>query len=336
MKPILKELLSYYFDQPIFTVEAVPFGLTNETEIVRIGDVKYVMRIYNRHTKHAESIRLEVEITSYLNTKELSFSVPAFMKTRSGHSFVQLSDGSLGAVVTFLEGTPPEISTYQQAFEFGKIVGEMSAAFSHFQCYSRFTGASFADWYKLHVLAGHTAVQSFFTDNPYKLSDEELQFYNMVVEKTEQNLDKLAALPKQFVHHDLLVFNLLSHQQSISGVLDFDMTSLDIRFMEFAISFNHVMQLSNGSWELAEAFVKGYSSYQTCTQQELEQLQLLTDIYHIAVLHFYIGQHYSGKSMDQPFRYIINQFRGRAAWLEENRLPLMALLERNLIEKEAR
>lgn len=291
MKPIFKELLSYYFAQPIFTVEAVPFGLTNETEIVRIDNVKYVMRIYNRHTKHTESIRLEVE------------------------------------------GTPPEISTYQQALDFGKIVGEASAALSHFQLTSRFTGASFADWYKLRALAGHAAVQPFFTENPFELRDEELQFYSMAVEKTEQNLDKLAALPKQFVHHDLLVFNLLSQQQSISGVLDFDMTSLDIGFMEFAISFNHVLQLSNGSWELAEAFVKGYSSYQTCTQQELEQLQLLTDAYHIAVLHIYIGQFYSGKSVEQPFRYILNQFRVRAAWLEENHLPLMALLKRHLIEK---
>ncbi|MEK3885647.1 phosphotransferase [Paenibacillus sp. PL2-23] len=79
----------------------------------------------------------------------------------------------------------------------------------------------------------------------------------------------LEKLPKQLVHHDLLVFNLLAHENKIKGVLDFDFISLDVSFMEFAICLNHVLQMSNGSLEMAEAY-----DYNTPLQRLLESYLL--------------------------------------------------------------
>ncbi|WP_372631568.1 phosphotransferase [Cohnella sp.] len=134
-------------------------------------------------------------------------------------------------------------------------------------------------------------------------------------------MDLLEKLPKQFVHHDLLVFNLLAHENKIKGVLDFDFISLDVSFMEFAICLNHVLQMSNGSLEMAEAYIRGYAKYRKGSSEEITYLQLLTQIYHIAVLHIYIGQHYSGVNVEQNFNYILNQFKTRNDWLTEQSSP---------------
>jgi len=88
----------------------------------------------------------------------------------------------------------------------------------------------------------------------------------------------------------------LAQDNKISGVLDFDFISLDVSFMEFAICLNHVLQMTNGSLEMAETFIKGYAEYRKSSSQEFTHLQLLTQIYHIALLHIYIGQHHSGES----------------------------------------
>lgn len=73
MQEQLDELVRNYFVEANYEMDAVPFGLTNLTKIVKINDRKYVLRIYNRYTKHVEGIELETRITSFLAKKSLLF-----------------------------------------------------------------------------------------------------------------------------------------------------------------------------------------------------------------------------------------------------------------------
>lgn len=330
----IDELMQFYFkdDQLNYETEAVPFGLTNITKIVRIGDQKYVARIYNRHTKHIPGIELEAQLTSYLSGSNLSFEVPVFLRTLDGQQFVQFPDGTLGAIVSFLEGSAPELSTIRQAEEFGRVVGELSTALEKFDDGSlSYCGTSFLDIYGLHPLADSAAVTSFMDEPPFPIAENDLHFYRDMLSTVEMDMPRLEPLPQQFVHHDVLIFNLLACDNHIRGVLDFDFASRDVSFMEFAICLNHVLQMSDGSLAMMEAFVKGYADYRKGSAQEIEQLQLLTRIYHIAVLHIYIGQHYSGVSIEQNFNYILNQFRTRNDWLTTHRPAVRRLLQHYLL-----
>lgn len=327
MAQAFQELAGHYFKTSAYTIESVPFGLTNATQILKVDDQKYVLRIYNRYTKQKAGIMLEHELCSYLTARQLSFSVPLFIKSLDGRLFVELADGSIGSVMTFLEGTPPHVTTTQQAFDFGSLVGEVVYALSQFSTSNDFKGVPFTDWLHLHELANYEAVQSFFKKNPFQLKAEDIRFLTDMMNDIDYQIDKLAVLPRQFVHHDLLVFNLLAVQQQINGVLDFDFAALDIGIIDFAICLNHVLQLGEGAWELAEAFVQGYGIHQAHTLQELEQLQLLTQIYHIAVLHIYIGQYYDGKPVEQPFGYVLQQLRSRDQWLQHNNERLIAMIK---------
>lgn len=327
MQELLDELVRNYFLEANYEMDAVPFGLTNLTKIVKINDRKYVFRICNRHTKNVESIELETRMTSFLAKKELTFQIPEFVPTLTGDNYVRLSDGSLGAIVIFLDGTIHELTSVQDAAEFGRVVGEMSQVLHQFEI-SQFdyNGISFSEIYKLHPLADHSAVTAFMENPPFLIPKESMDFYRDMIIFMDENVSSLSKLPVQLVHHDLLIFNLLSQNNRISGVLDFDFLSMDTNFMEFAISLNHILQMTNGSMGMMEAFVKSYSGYRKHSLQEIEQLRNLTQIYHFAVLHIYIGQHYAGFDIQQNFTYILNQFVRRDLWLKEHSEAIMQML----------
>lgn len=329
MKDNVEELIhSYFKNTPNYSVESVPFGLSNFTKIIQINEQKYVVRIYNRFTKSMPSIELEVKITSYLSLQSLSFQVPVFILTNSGDDYVQLPDGTLGAMVSFLEGHVPDLSEVRQSYEFGRVVGEITSALGKYADESlTYRGIPFTNIYDIHPLADGSSVKPFFEVPPFHILEDDIAFYREMILSIEKSINLLEKLPKQFIHHDLLVFNLLAHNNKISGVLDFDFISYDVSFMEFAICINHVLQMSNGSLEMAEAFIKGYAEYRKGSSQEIAHLQLLTQIYHIAVLHIYIGQHYAGENVEQHFNYILNQFKTRNAWLTDYGLPIQRLLE---------
>ncbi|MEC0270467.1 phosphotransferase [Paenibacillus anseongense] len=331
MQEKIDELVRKYFKEPVYDIESVPFGLTNLTKIITVQDKKYVVRIYNRHTKNVESIKFEANITSYLSKQNLSFTVPVFLNTIAGEQYVQFSDGTLGAIVSFVEGTVPQLSNTYQAEEFGRVVGEISSELSQYEAVEKYEGIPFSNIYELHPLADYKAIASFFEAPPFAIHETDFAFYKEMVASVEQNEHKVLELSRQLVHHDLLIYNLLSKDNRIHGVLDFDFTSIDTSYMEFAISLNHVVQLTNGSWDLTEAFIKGYSQSRKSTYREVNQLQLLTQIYHIAVLHIYIGQHYSGRDIEQNFNYILKQFMTRNEWLNKHHSSITQLLEKYLL-----
>lgn len=241
MQEKIGEVIKHYFNKTDYYIEPVPFGLTNITNIVTIDNQKYIVRIYNRYTKNVESIQFEAQITSYLNENAFSFKVPDFLNTFTGEPYVQLSDGSLCSIISFIEGSTPAISNIQQAVEFGSIVGEVSCLLSKFGTSLSFKGIPFTDIYGLHPLANYDEITAFIKNPPFEIPLNFLEFYKKKVTIVEKSIHTLFDMQRQLVHHDLLIYNLLSTENIIQGVLDFDFTSLDVGFMEFTISLNHIL-----------------------------------------------------------------------------------------------
>ncbi|MWC29746.1 phosphotransferase enzyme family protein [Paenibacillus sp. MMS18-CY102] len=335
MKTKWDELLGQYFDGVAgYVMEPVPFGLTNDTKVVTVDGRKFIARLYNVHLKDLPAMKLEAGITSYLVSRQLSFQVPQFVETLNAKPYVEFPDGTLGAVTAFLEGAVYELSGVEQAYELGRVVGELSAALGDSDTDSyAYRGKPFTDLYGIHPLANSEAVHAFMKEPPFAIPEEDFNFYQQMLEFAEGESSALDQLPKQFVHHDVLVFNLLAVDNRIHAVLDFDLMSQDIAFLEFAISFNHVLQMSNGSLDMAAAFVKGYSEFRAATREEIAQLLLLTRFYHLAVLHIYIGQHYAGHHVEPYFTYIMQQYRTRDAWLNEHMPLVEEMLRSSLLEK---
>ncbi|WP_020614916.1 phosphotransferase enzyme family protein [Paenibacillus daejeonensis] len=328
MVDALASIINAYFPHEEPDIEKVPYGLTNTTWFVKGNGRTYVARHYNRYTKSLNSLDLEIKVTAFLEQSDLSFEIPSFLATKQGDQYVTLSDGSLGAVISFIAGKAPKLDTQADAYTLGSVVGELSAKLEKYKGPESlaFQGIPFTDLYRLHPLAGVEEIASFWAQPPFPVTDVQKQTYDQIVASVTSQLDALLTLPRQLVHHDVLVYNLLAVDHRITGVLDFDFIGLDIGSLDFVISLNHVLQLSGGSLQMAEAFIKGHANFRTFTREELDHLRTLTRLYHIALLHIYIGQHRAGKDIAEAFSYIIDQFIERDRWLAEHGNELKRVL----------
>jgi Ser/Thr protein kinase RdoA (MazF antagonist) len=302
LEQLIRELLQHYFDDTDCTIEPVPFGLSNLTNIVKFGETRYVARVYDPQTKNARRLRFEIGLIAYLERCGLSFEVPGFLTARNCERYVVLSNGRLGAVVRYIQGEPPDPGRLEHAAEMGRTTGQLSAALGRSVDNSGTEpdmDMRFHQLDRLHPLSGVEAVA--------------------LLAETIARSGELDVLPMQIVHHDLLMFNLLIGKSGrMTGVLDFDFASKDARALELAVCLNHLLQFDDQSLDKVNAFLKEYTAFMTLTPAEIEALPFLMKMYYVSLLTIYIGQHASGKDVRHPFTFILEQMCRRTEWLEKN------------------
>lgn len=329
MNQLIDELISMYFDNKIDNQKAVPFGLTNFTQIITMNNEKYVARIYDRHSKSIERLKFEIDLITHLENSELPYKLPAFLTTKSGNKFVELSNGQLGSINVYIEGIVPELTAPSLIEEYGRTVGQLMLAMEKYRSNALEHDIKFYNVYELHSLCNESSVRAFIDQPPFEVDRTQLSGFIQLLEEIASNKFDIEQLPHQIIHHDLLIFNLLidSESRKISGVLDFDFASYDIRALELAICLNHMLQLNDHSLAKVELFLKQYSAYITLTEEELNWVPFLMQMYYAALLCIYIGQFYSGRNVTQYFQFILDQLASRSLWLEHNKAALIALLK---------
>lgn len=332
MNILFDALIRAYFNHGKYNIMDVSFGQTNTTKILEIDGHKYIMRIYNKYTKSIEGIELESEVTTALDKHVNLFKVPVFRRTLNNAKYIELEEGSLGGITTFLQGDVPQLMSAEQAREFGRLVGGFSDRVRELSVdKDTYRGTTFTKMYGIHPLATSQSIRSFLEKPPFPISRKLLTFYRNIIDAIEGSGQTLEELPHQFVHHDLLIYNLLAQNNKVTGVLDFDFISWDVAFMECTISLNHLIHESKGSFEMIESFLTGYSAERKHSSHEIEHLMLLTQIYYISVLHFYIGQHYAGVSVEHNFMFLLQQLERNVKWLHQNGYQLQTLLYEHLV-----
>ncbi|WP_143069347.1 phosphotransferase [Paenibacillus sp. OV219] len=189
----------------------------------------------------------------------------------------------------------------------GKAVGELSVAFATLSDKGTTETAplSFCELDTLHPLSGTAALVDFIQNPPFEIKREGVARVRQLLNELKERHTELERLPRQIVHHDLLIFNLLTRSDgTMSGVLDFDFASRDIRAIELAVCLNHLLQFHPGLLEPVRIFMKVFSAEMRLNADEMKQLPFLMNIYYVALLTIYVGQHASGKDVQHAFTYI--------------------------------
>lgn len=331
MEHLFQELLQHYFHGPVSSIETVPFGMTNDSRIVVMNQNKYVARIYNRHTKNEERLRFEVGLTAYLESCCLSFDVPCFVSSKDDAKYVVLSDGSLGSLTRFIEGEVPDLSSMSDVLSYGRTVGEISFALQQFESDSvdvAYPAIAFHDFYNLHSLSNQTKINEFLVCPPFEIDAEQIAVLQGYYECGFNRAPELNVLPKQMVHHDILVFNLLIDPQSreMSGVLDFDFAARDIRIWELSICLNHLLQHEDQTLTKVELFLDEYRKYMRLTRAEIDWIPYTMQLYYVSLLSIYIGQHLAGRNIASYFQLMLKQLMIRKEWMERNQHEFVEML----------
>lgn len=325
----MKDLIQSYFTSVLELIEDVPFGLTNTSKIITVNHKKYVARIYNNYTKNESGLKFEIELTAFLEAQQLSFKVPFFVTSLNGSKYVRLSNGKFGSVVEFIEGTTPDVKRINDVEEYGRVVGELSAAFNRYDKPLVEKGIEFIKLDSLHPLCTEQPIKNFTDNPPFELDLEQHNLLKTMIPDVYENYNKMDRLPKQLVHHDLIVYNLLYSEEykRMTGILDFDFAALDVRALELAICINHLLQFEDEHLTLLNVFLKEYAKSVVLTEEEINWIPFLMKMYYVSVLCIYIGQYYSGREVGEYFRFMLNQLFIRTKWLERNEEQLIESLQ---------
>lgn len=225
----------YAWGGPCEAVFAAVSGMNNTTRIVNCGDHKYVLRLYNNHGD-MNTVKLEHDVLKALSGTELGFRVPEPIANIDGDTVTVLPDGKLAYLFHYIEGERPDPAHMAHIRALGQATGVISSALNGINYASE---PQYSPYYELgstyssmdkrmfEELAGRDAV----------LRDLALQF-QYLQDQREQALalcERVAALPRQWIHGDICCGNALSGGDRITGILDFEFVTIDSRAMELAV-----------------------------------------------------------------------------------------------------
>jgi len=234
------------------SIDRAPHGFNNETYFVDAREGQFVLRVY-RNTADVGRVHDEHHLLGALALQELPFAIPSPLPTRDGDTVAVLdgTDGPrLATVFTRIPGEPARM-TPPQARLAGRALAQVDLALARLDRPVR-APATIRD---VHPLV----------DDPLEALDEldlgeRDATARRLLERVAETHDALSsALPWQIVHGDFAYLNVLIERSAVTGVLDFEFATADMRAADLATALYVTTVRSDAErWPLLEAIIAGY------------------------------------------------------------------------------
>lgn len=284
----------------------------------------YVLRVYGNHAD-AERLRFEHSVLAGLDAVGLPFAVPAPVRTRTGETFahVMTEDGNeaLATLTRLIPGAAPESANLEQAVAAGEALGLLDEALPQIGTVDGEQGVSwrsYGDLEHCHPLVpdprGAIGELPVAEETRTRLAAR----YDWLM---EQIPDIYATLPRQLVHEDYAPDNMLMDGARVTGVLDFEFCTRDVRVMDLtvALSWWPVRQLGTGDeWPIIEAVSRGYGRRVVLAAEEIGALPALYELRAYTSLIHRLGRYRAGVS---PMEAVVGRAHAalkREEWLRAN------------------
>lgn len=303
-------------------------GTNNQVRVIETAAGSYVLRVYSNHAD-AGRLRFEHAVLARLQALGLPFGLPVAIPTTSGELFVRIatSEGeALAALTPFLSGEHPDGANLAQAQSGGAALGLLDAALAGIAPIEMDAATgwrSYGDLAHCHPLVPdpRTAIL-------------ELPISEGMCERLAQSYDALtaripalyASLPHQLVHEDYAPDNLLMKGTRVTGVLDFEFCTRDVRVMDLtvALSWWPIAQFGTGAeWPIIQAVVEGYARHVALTAEEAHAVPTLYHLRAYTSLIHRLGRYRQGLS---PLPAVTDRAQAaleREDWLHENAARLV-------------
>jgi Ser/Thr protein kinase RdoA (MazF antagonist) len=306
-------------------------GTNNVILRVQTPDGGYVLRIYGNH---ADPLRLqfEREVLTRLESAQLPFTVPAPLPTTAGERFVRFEreDGEALATLTHLiAGEPPRRGDLDQALAAGEAVAVLDIALGQLEQADVSWGVSWrsdADLAHCHPLVPDPV--EGIASLPIA-EEERRRLVARYMWVSERMPELYAQLPQQLVHEDADVGNTLMVGSRVTGILDFEFCSRDVRVMDLAVALIWwpVGRFGTGNeWPIMRALASGYARQIRLESAEIEALPALFYLRAYTSLIHRLGRYRQGLS---PLEAVVDRVDAaleREDWLRANGERLVELV----------
>ena len=278
-------------------LEQVSTGTNNLTYLVGTPGGPYFLRVY-RNTDDPARIRYEHALLAALQHAGLPFAVPAPLATDRGETYIEVEDGekhAIAALFPAIAGVHPRLGDIAQAAVCGEALAALDLALARTEVDPSLPRlGTYGDLPRVHPLV----------PDPVRMVEElpapprERSLLHSFLEDLLASIpDLYVRLPRQVIHSDFSRGNALVVEDRVSGVLDFEVASPDIRAMDLAVglwSFGLAARRSRNLWSLVEAFARGYGRLTAPTPGEIDALPILLRLREATSLVHWFGRFRQG------------------------------------------
>jgi homoserine kinase type II len=280
----------------------------------------YVLRLAAPHQDETHT-RLEAATLAELARRALPFAVPAPMLTVDGVSWAALptANGPARATLTrLIAGAPPDRANLAQAEAAGAAIGTLDATLAQITLPAE-TEQSAHTWRSAGRL---DQINPLVPDPPaafaaLPIAPEQIVRLQAGYATVMERLPALyATLPQQLVHEDTDPGNLLMDGERVTGILDFEFLSHDIRATDLLVALvwwpDHVRWASE-EWAVIAALARGYARALRLREPEIAALPTLYQMRGYTSLIHRLGRARQGLS---PMSHVVVRAEAALAWMD--------------------
>lgn len=301
-------------------VSTLAHGTNNQVLRLETPAGSYVLRVYSNHADPGR-LRFEHTVLAHLQAAELPFAVPVPIPTKTGETFARVvseDDVMLAALTALIPGEQPQRDNLQQATAAGEALGRLDVALAQVPlCPHEGIGwRTYGDLAHCHPLVPDplAAIKEL------PIEDDVCQRLRGGYEWLMRHIPGIyARLPQQLAHEDCGPDNMLLEGERVTGVLDFEFCTRDLRVMDLtvALSWWPVRHFGTGDeWPIIRALVRGYTRHIALTLEEIEVIPTLFQLRAYTSLIHRLGRYRQGLS---PLEAVIERASAaleREDWLQ--------------------
>ncbi|HEY7834723.1 MAG TPA: phosphotransferase [Ktedonobacterales bacterium] len=314
-----------------WVVSALALGTNNMVRRVETPGGSYVLRVYSNHVEPGR-LRFERAILAQLAAMALPFALPLPLPTVTGAGYAELDteDGmALATLTRFIAGEHPRRDDLEQALAGGETLGLLDVVLARIDSPTEHGGGywrSYGDLAHCHELVPDppAAIAAL------PVADAErvrlVAGYHWLIERIPV---LYASLPRQLAHEDYAPDNLLMEGPRVTGVLDFEFCTRDVRVMDLTVarSWWPVAHSGTGAeWPIIAAVARGYARQITLTDAEIEAVPVLFQLRAYTSLIHRLGRWRAGLSPLEAVTGRAVAALERADWLEAHAARLMEVM----------
>ncbi|HEU0028564.1 MAG TPA: phosphotransferase [Ktedonobacterales bacterium] len=259
-------------------------GGTNNTQFHVSGAApdapSYVLRLAAPHLDERRA-RLEHATLASLERQSLPFAVPAPVLAAGGAPWTVIATPggpALATLTRFIPGLPPDRGNLGQAERAGEAVGALDMALATVDLSDPEAALS---WRSTGAL---DKISPLVLDPPVAFAalpiseDARGRLRDGYAALMERLPTLYATLPQQLCHEDTDPSNILMQGERVTGVLDFEFLSRDIRAMDLTVAlvwWPAGMVESGAEWPVIAALARGYARALRLTAPEIAAIPTL-------------------------------------------------------------
>ncbi|WP_282941633.1 phosphotransferase [Paenibacillus sp. RC67] len=328
LEDIITEVLECYFEDGQWRVEAKESGVNNTTRFVYTPMGTFVLRIYDNH-EDMNKIMYESTVLQQLQRVKLSYRVPKPLSTLKGSPYVVTVSGKIAVVFEYIEGERANMTDLHHVAAIGRAMGELTDALSKIQLDIDAAYEPYYELYEVHPLVTKERLDTWMKEMSDGPLHNEIHLLSSGIDRLLNDIPALCRLPVQLTHSDIVAGNVLVDGDEISGVLDFEFVTPDLRAMDAAVFLCELVRHEDeNSWSLVESFILGYGQAARLNGDEIEALPQLILLRSMVLCIHFLGRHWDGLDEEQDVNRYLVQLSQVYTWLEQNQERLLELCKK--------